>query len=124
MKCKNAIVRTRSYTIIDSDELHEALKNMRNDIGARVLDMALFQSGLMVVKVKKIHMMHNQYNPTRAGKYVNLPKWISLKKACINIKTKMINVFNMLFSVVITKSMKRVIQKFLSLQKDRRLLNF
>ena len=42
----------------------------------------------MVVKVKEIHMMYNKYNPTRAGKYINLPKWISLKKACINIKNK------------------------------------
>ena len=85
---QDVIVRTRSYTIIDSDELQEALKNMRNDIGARILDMALYQSGLMVVKVKEIHMMYNKYNPTRAGKYINLPKWISLKKACTNIKNK------------------------------------
>ena len=85
---QDVIVQTRSYTIIDSDELQEALKNMRNDIGARILDMALYQSGLMVVKVKEIHMMYNKYNPTRAGKYINLPKWISLKKACINIKNK------------------------------------
>ena len=63
-------------------------KDMRNDIGARFLDMALYQSGLMVVKVKEIHMLYNKYNPTRAGNYINLPKWISLKKACINIKNK------------------------------------
>ena len=85
---QDVIVRTRSYTIIDSDELQEALNNMRNDIGARILDMALYQSGLMVVEVKEIHMMYNKYNPTRAGKHINLPKWISLKKACINIKNK------------------------------------
>ena len=84
----DVIVWTRSYTIIKSDELKEALKNMRHDIGARILDMALYQSGLMVVKVKEIHMMFNKYNPTRAGKYINLPKWISLKKTCINIKNK------------------------------------
>ena len=107
---QDVIVRTRSYTIIHSDELKEALKNMRNDIGARILDMALYQSGLMVVKVKETHMMYNKYNPTRAGKYINLPKWISLKKACINIKKKITNGLSMLFSVVITKSMKKVIQ--------------
>ena len=74
----------RCYT----DELKEALKNMRNDIGAIILDMALYQSGLMVVKVKEIHMMYSKYNPTRAGKYINLPTWISLKNACININNK------------------------------------
>ena len=50
---QDVIVRTRSYTIINSDELKAALKNMRNDIGARILDMALYQPGFMVVKVKK-----------------------------------------------------------------------
>ena len=85
---QDVIVRTRSYTIINSDELKEALKNMRNDMGVRISDMALHQSGLMILKVKEVHMMFNKYNPTRAGKYINLPKWISLKKARINIKNK------------------------------------
>ena len=85
---QDVIVRTRSYTIINSDELKKALNNMRNDIGERISDMALYQSGLVIVKIKEIHMMFNKYNPTRAGKYINLPKWISLKKACINIKNK------------------------------------
>ena len=85
---RDVIVRTRSYTIINSDEFKKALNNMRNDIGVRISDMALYQSGLVIVKIKEIHMMFNKYNPTRAGKYINLPKWISLKKACINIKNK------------------------------------
>ena len=85
---QDVIVRTRSYTLINSDELKSVLKNMRRDIEVRILDMALYQSGLMIVKIKEIHMMFNKYNPTRAGKYIHLPKWISLKKACINIKNK------------------------------------
>ena len=68
--------------------MKEALQNMRKDIGAIILDMALYQSGLMVVKVKEIKMMYHKYNPTRAGKYINLSKWIALKKSCINIKNK------------------------------------
>ena len=119
---QDVIVRTRSYTIISSDELQEALKNMRNDIGARILDMALYQSGLMVVKVKEIHMMYNKYNPTRAGKYVNLPKWISLKKACISIKNKGDKCLNMLFSVVIIKSLEKVIQKIFITTKRKKMV--
>ena len=64
---QDVVVRTRSYTKINSDELQEALKNMRNDIGARILDMALYQSVLLVVQVKEIHIMYNKYDPTRAG---------------------------------------------------------
>ena len=54
---QDVIVRTRWCTIVNSDELQEALENMRHDIGAMILDMALYQSGLMVVKVKEIQMM-------------------------------------------------------------------
>ena len=54
---QDVIVRTSSYTIINSDELKEVLKSMRNDIGARTLDMALYQSGLIAVEVKEFHMM-------------------------------------------------------------------
>ena len=119
---QDVIVRTRSYTIINSDELKEALKNMRNDIGARILDVALYQSGLMVVKVKEIHMMYNKYNPTRAGKYINLPKWISSKKACINIKHKDDTCFlYVCYSVWLSKTVvNNSSRKLSSLQKDRR----
>ena len=107
---KDVIVRTRSYTKINSDELQEALKNMRNDIGARILGMALYQSGLMVVKVEEIHMMQSKYNPTRAGKYINLPKWKSLKKACINIKQND-KCFKYAFQCGYHKIFEKVIQK-------------
>lgn len=80
------VVRTRSYTITNEDDLTHALKHMRPDIETRILEMALYQSGLIVDKVLEIHIMHNKYNPTRAGKYIDLPKWIKSKKACINIQ--------------------------------------
>ena len=54
---QDVLLRTSSYTIINSDELKEVLNSMRNDIGARTLDMALYQSGLMAVEVKEFHMM-------------------------------------------------------------------
>ena len=81
-------VRTRSYSITNEDSLRTALKEMRPDIETRILDMALYQSGLIIDKVVEIHIMYNKYNPTRAGSYIPLPKHISLKKACINIKNK------------------------------------
>ena len=79
-------VRTRSYTIPNEEELRNALNNMRPDIETRIADMALYQSGLMIAKVVEIQIMYNKYNPTRAGHYIKLPQFISLKKACINVK--------------------------------------
>ena len=61
---------------------------MKPDIETRVLEMALYQSGLMIVKVESIHIMYNKYNPTRAGQYIELPKWVKSKRACSNIQNK------------------------------------
>ena len=38
------------------------------------------------MKTNKIIVNYDKYNPTRAGSYIELPKWVSSKKACINIK--------------------------------------
>ena len=80
--------KTRSYTINNEDDLKKALNNMKPDIETRILEMALYQSGLMIVKVESIHIMYNKYNPTRAGHYIELPKWVKSKRACINIQNK------------------------------------
>ena len=79
---QDVIVRTRSYTIISSVELKEALKNMRN-----------CRHGTLPIRINGCLNKRNSYDvskihPTRAGKYINLPKWKSLKKGCINIKNK------------------------------------
>jgi len=108
---QDVIVRTRSYTTMNSDELQEALENMRHDIGAIILDMALYQSGLMVVKLKEIKMVYHKYNPTRAGKYINLSKWIALKKSCINIKNKDDTCFKHAIQCGSQKGIEKLIQR-------------
>ena len=65
-----------------------ALKRMRPDVETRILDMALYQSGLVTSNINNTHIMYNRHNPTRAGKYIELPEWIQKKKACINIKNQ------------------------------------
>ena len=35
-----------------------------------------------------ITIHYDKYDPTRAGRYIELPEWIKLKKACTNIKDK------------------------------------
>ena len=39
-------------------------------------------------KILLITIHYNRYDPTRAGRYIELLEWIKLKKACINIKNK------------------------------------
>ena len=85
---RNVTVKSRSYIIVNEEDLRNALKRMRPDVETRILDMALYQSGLIISNIKNIHIMYNKYNPTRAGKYIELPEWIKKKKACINIKNQ------------------------------------
>ena len=46
------------------------------------------QSGLVITQINKLKFNYDRYNPTRRGKFVLLPKWVSNKKACINIKNQ------------------------------------
>ena len=55
---QEVLVRTDKVTYntaISSDKLKHALKSMR--IEAIILEMALYQSGLMIAKVSEIHVM-------------------------------------------------------------------
>ena len=61
---------------------------MKPDIETIILEMALYQLGLMIVKFESIHIMYNKYNPKRAGQYIELPKWVKSKRACVNTQNK------------------------------------
>ena len=44
------------------------------------------RSNLRFKATISITIHFDKYDPTRAGKYIKLPKFIQLKKACVNIK--------------------------------------
>ena len=48
---RNVTVRTRSYTIVKEEDFRNALKRMRPDVETRTLDMALYQSGLIISNI-------------------------------------------------------------------------
>ena len=43
---QEAIVRSKSYTTIGSDESRNALRNMRQEIDTMIMEMALLQCGV------------------------------------------------------------------------------
>ena len=45
-------------------------------------------SNLQFIKKVSIAIHYDKNDPTRAGSYIDLPEWIKVKKACINIKNK------------------------------------
>ena len=79
-------IRSRRYNILNEDDLNKAVNNAGNDIQIMLENKQLKKSGLSIKKVNKITIHYDKYDPTRAGQYMELPRWVALKKACINIK--------------------------------------
>ena len=81
-------MRSRRYNILNVGDLKKALENIPKDIELQIENSPLKHSGLKINKIKKITIHYDKYNPNRAGKYMELPEWISKKKACINIQNE------------------------------------
>ena len=79
-------MRSRRYNILNIADLKKALDNMPKDIELQIENSELTRSGFIINKVHKINIHYDKYNPNRAGTYMELPEWISKKKACINIQ--------------------------------------
>ena len=65
-----------------------SLSQMATDIEIQTDKMELSESGLVIKQFDKIKFSHDKYNPTRGGSFIELPKWVQTKKACINIENK------------------------------------
>ena len=76
------------YNVHNEDELNQALENSVQQILLKIQDLEGTQSNLVFKKIVSITIHFDKYDPTRAGRYIELPEWIKLKKACINIKNK------------------------------------
>ena len=58
---RNVIVRIRSYIIVNEEDLRNALKRMRSDVKTRILDMVLYQSGLIISNINNIYKEKGMY---------------------------------------------------------------
>ena len=82
-----ALPSTR-FNISNEDELTQALEDSVKQILLQMQNLEASASNLRFKKILTITIHYDRYDPTRAGRYIELPEWIKLKKACINIKNK------------------------------------
>ena len=82
-----ALPSTR-FNISNEDELIQALEDSVKQILLQIHNLEASTSNLRVKKILSITIHCDKYDPTRAGRYIELPEWIKLRKACINIKNK------------------------------------
>ena len=82
-----ALPSTR-FNISNEDELTQALEDSVKQILLQIQNLEASASNLRFKKILTITIHYDKYDPTRAGRYIELPEWIKLKKACINIKNR------------------------------------
>ena len=82
-----ALPSTR-FNISNEDELTQALEDSVKQILLQIQNLEASASNLRFKTILSITIHYDRYDPTRAGRYIELPEWIKFKKACINIKTK------------------------------------
>ena len=85
-KTNEDIIKRRRYNITNEGEIHNVLNQMASDVEHQAEVMEVLESGLVITQIDKLKCSYDRYNPTRGGKFIPLPKWVSNKKACINIK--------------------------------------
>ena len=104
------VIKRRRYNI-NEGEIPNVLNQMASDVEHQAEVMEVSESGLVITQIDKLKFNYDKYNPTRGGKFIPLPKWISNKKACINIKTKMKYVSSIPFNVVYVRFLKKTTPK-------------
>ena len=82
-----ALPSTR-FNISNEDELTQALEDSVKQTLLQMQNLEASTSNLRFKQILSITIHYDKYDPTRAGRYIELPEWIKLKKACINIKNK------------------------------------
>ena len=76
------------YPIHNQDELTQALEDSVKQILLQIQNLEGSTSNLRFKNIFSITIHYDKFDPTRAGSFIELPEWIKLKKACINIKNK------------------------------------
>ena len=76
------------YNISNEEELTDALEDSTRQILLKIQDLEGTKSNLNFQKILSITLHFDKYDPTRADSFIELPRFIKLKKACVNIKNQ------------------------------------
>ena len=82
------VIKSRRYSITNEGEIPNVLNQMASDVEHQAEVMEVSESGLVITQIDKLKFNYDKYNPTRGGKFIPLPKWVSSKKTCISIKNQ------------------------------------
>lgn len=77
---------TINVVITQTSDLSTFYDNMTSLILSKCEDFQERDSGWALEKIEFLDVNINKYNPLKASSYIPLPKQVSLKKACVNVK--------------------------------------
>ena len=74
-------VKSRRYELTNTTQLMDVMNNIAADIQIQIELKQFHKSGLRIHSIDQLTLMYTIFNPTRAGSYIVLPKWIASKKS-------------------------------------------
>jgi hypothetical protein len=81
-------ISSKSNNILSVDDINVVTDTMRTQIKASIESTALKGSGFALERINYIDLNISSYKPLSGSSYVELPKFIQNKKACINVQNK------------------------------------
>ena len=87
------------FPVHNQDELTQALEDSVIQIRLQIQNLEGSTSNLRFKNILSITIHYDKFDPTRAGSYIELPEWIKLKKACVNIKKQRPKMLQILYSI-------------------------
>ena len=76
------------FNVQSEDDLKQAIEDSSKQILLQIEKLQGTSSNLQFKTITSITIHCDKYDPTRAGRYIDLPRFIKLKKACINYKNE------------------------------------
>lgn len=83
---KNMSISSKNKIIETENEIQETIVELLGQINRKIEGFQNNEAYYHLVNVENIDMKLREYKPIAGSSYIELPKWIQFKKACINIK--------------------------------------
>ena len=93
-----ALPSTR-FNISNEDELTQALEDSVKQILLQIQNLEASTSNLRFKKILSITIHYDKYDPTRAGRYIELPEWIKPKKGMYQHQKQRPKMLQILYSI-------------------------
>jgi len=80
--------RSREHHVLNNSEIDETINIIFDELRTKFSTFIATSTNVEVLKIVRLDMYIDRYEPIKGRGYVELPKWITRKKAVINIQNQ------------------------------------